>query len=70
MKVSYTDVPLGDGNAAFTIDETQWTFTINGSLVSTGLTLTGTNAAELRRFLARMSAAMDVAGFADLEPPE
>ena len=72
MKVTFAEVPLGDGTVGFSLAPGGWTFTVSrneaGPNAPPAQILSGTNPFDLRRLLARFGAAIEVAGLGDLEP--
>ena len=72
MKVTYENVPLGDGTVTMRVAQSEWELALapGGSREgSSPVTLRGHTPFHLRRLLAQLGAALDIAGFPeDLDP--
>lgn len=62
MKVTFEGMELGDGLVGFHLGEGDWSLKLQPCTAGApSVTLTGTSPYELRRTLARLSAAIDIA---------
>ena len=68
MKVTYADVPLGNGLIDVNLSEGGWSLAVHPTVPGCPTVLIqGESLYEFRRFLARITAAVDISDLADVE---